>query len=57
MPPRNNILMQKRAVLKRVQLANGRVFYAKHERIKRVNLPPNVRVQWTHKKRQGGRRR
>ena len=57
MPPRNNILMQKRTVLKRVQLANGRVFYAKHERIKRVNLPPNVRVQWTHKKRQGGRRR
>ena len=51
MPPRNNILMQKRAVPKQLQLPDSRVFYAKNERIKRANLLLNVRVQRTCKKR------
>ena len=51
MPPRNNILMQKRAVSKQFQLPDSRVFYAENERIKRANLLLNVRVQRTCKKR------
>lgn len=57
MPWGNKISMQKFAVPKRVQLSEGRVFYAKYKRIRRVNLPPNVRIQQTYKKSQGGRGR
>ena len=55
MTPGNNILMRERAVLKRVQLPDGRVFYAKYEKIRRANLPTNIRVQKTYKKRQHSR--
>ena len=56
MPARNNIVMQKFAIPKRFALPDGRVFYIKYERIKRANLPQNVRVQRTYRKRQGRRR-
>ena len=39
---RNNILLRCLPVLKRVQLPNGRVFFAKYERVSCVNLPRNV---------------
>ena len=48
MPTRNNILLIKKAVPKRVQLPDGRVFYAKYERIGRENLPPNINVRRTY---------
>ena len=48
MPTRSNILLIKKAVLKRVQLPDGRVFYAKYERIGRENLPPNINVRRTY---------
>ena len=43
--PREKILLRKKAVPKRVRLPNGQIFYAKYERIKRANLPPNVNVR------------
>ena len=40
---KNNIIMIKRETPKRVQLPNGRVFYAKYMRTSRNALPLNVR--------------
>ena len=59
MPPRDNIVLIKRENPKRVQLPNGRVFYAKYKRVGRAALPGNVRIQRKYKKRaaNGGRRR
>ena len=60
MPTRNNIVMIKRHSPKRVELPNGRVFYAKYQRVARDALPPNVRIMRRYKKRaapKGKRRR
>ena len=60
MPPRNNIVMIKRENPKRVELPNGRVFYAKYKRVDRDALPPNVRIMRRYKQRaapKGKRRR
>ena len=59
MPPRDNIVLIKRENPKRVQLPNGRVFYAKYKRVGRAALPGNVRIRRKYKQRAapGGRRR
>ena len=60
MPPRNNIVMIKRENPKRVELPNGRVFYAKYKRVDRKALPPNIRIMRRYKQRtapKGKRRR
>ena len=59
MPPRNNIVMIKRQTPKRVQLPNGRVFYAKYKRVSRDQLPQNIRIRRRYKQRAApkGRRR
>ena len=60
MPPRNNIVMIKRENPKRVELPNGRVFYAKYKRVDRDALPPNIRIMRRYKQRaapKGKRRR
>ena len=60
MPPRNNIAMIKRENPKRVELPNGRVFYAKYKRVDRDALPPNIRIMRRYKQRaapKGKRRR
>ena len=51
MPPRDNIVLIKRKNPKRVQLPNGRVFYAKYQRVSRDALPGNVRIRRKYKKR------
>ena len=56
MPSRDNIVLIKRENPKRVQLPNGRVFYAKYKRVGRAALPGNVRIQ-RKRKAGGGRRR
>ena len=43
MPTRNNILLRKRTIPKRVELPGA--FYAKYERIKIANFPPSVSVR------------
>ena len=57
MPPRDNIVLIKRKNRKRVQLPNGRVFYAKYQRVSRDALPKNVciRRKYTKRRVQGGR--
>ena len=60
MPPRDNIVMIKRATPKRVQLPDGRVFYAKYKRVSRNALPGNIRIRRKYKQRaapRGQRRR
>ena len=58
MSARDNIVLIKRQNPKRVQLPNGRVFYAKYKRVGRDALPGNVRIRRTYKKRnRGGRGR
>ena len=42
---RDNILLQKPAVPKKVTLPDGRHFYTKYERVCRKNLPRNVTVR------------
>ena len=42
MPPRDRIIMIKRAQPKRVTLPNGRTFVARYRRARRNDLPPNV---------------
>ena len=51
--------MIKRANPKRVQLPNGRVFYAKYKRVARDALPKNIRIRRKYKQRAAprGRRR
>ena len=42
---RDNILLCRRAVPKKVTLPNGRTFYAKYYRFSRGNLPRNITVR------------
>lgn len=51
-----SILLRKRTVPKKVQLPDGRIFYAKYERVGGTNLPPNVNVRRTYTRRIGTRR-
>ena len=46
--PRNNILMRRLAALKRMQLPNGRVFYAKYQRVAGNVLPERVKFKRTY---------
>ena len=57
MPPRDNIVLIKRENPKRVQLPNGRVFYAKYKRVGRSLLPGNVRIQRKRRAPRGRRNR
>ena len=43
--------MGKLAVPKRVNLPNARSFVARYERIKRADLPPNIRMRRTYRQR------
>ena len=56
---KENYPMRKLDVPKRVVLPNGRTFYTRYERIKRQDLPPDIRMKRTYKQRAapGGRRR
>ena len=51
MAARDNIVLIKRKNPKRVELPNGRVFYAKYQRVGRDALPSNVRIRRKYKKR------
>ena len=56
--PRTNILLQRLPNLRGVQLPNGRVFFAKHERVHRHSLAPNqVRIARTNVRKIGPRRK
>ena len=54
--PKNNILLQSLPVPKYVQLPNGRVFFAKHQRVGRDKLPERVRIRRTYIRKIGPRR-
>ena len=55
---RNNIVMVKRDVPKKVTLPNDRVFYAKYKRVTTQSLPAGVRIARTYKRQPAkGRRR
>ena len=60
MPPRNRIIMIKRATPKRVTLPDGRTFLARYRRATREDLPPNINLPRVYKERaapKGKRRR
>ena len=60
MPPRNRIIMIKRATPKRVTLPDGRTFLARYRRATRDDLPPNISLPRVYKQRaapKGKRRR
>ena len=59
MPPRNRIIMIKRATPKRVTLPDGRTFLARYKRATRDDLPPNINLPRVYKERAApkGRRR
>ena len=59
MPPRNRIIMIKRATPKRVTLPDGRTFLARYKRATREDLPPNIKLPRVYKERAApkGRRR
>ena len=60
MPPRDRIIMIKRARPKRVTLPNGRSFLARYRRATRDDLPPNINFPRIYKERnapKGKRRR
>ena len=59
MPPRDRIIMIKRATPKRVTLPNGRTFLARYKRATRDDLPPNISLPRIYKDRAApkGRRR
>ena len=59
MPPRNRIIMIKRATPKRVTLPDGRTFLARYKRATRDDLPPNISLPRVYKERAApkGRRR
>lgn len=46
MPPKstNNIVMVRKTVSKKVDLLDGRIFYAKYKRATKAALPANVRI-------------
>ena len=49
MPPRNRIIMIKRATPKRVTLPDGRTFLARYRRATRDDLPPNISLPRVYK--------
>ena len=49
MPPRNRIIMIKRATPKRVTLPDGRTFLARYKRATREDLPPNINLPRVYK--------
>ena len=51
MPPRDRIIMIKRAQPKRVTLPNGRTFLARYRRATRDDFPPNVNFPKIYKER------
>ena len=51
MPPRNRIIMIKRATPKRVTLPNGRTFLARYKRATRDDLPRNITLPRVYKER------
>ena len=51
MPPRDRIIMIKRAQPKRVTLPNGRTFTARYRRATRADLPSNVNLPRIYKER------
>ena len=51
MPPRDRIIMIKRATPKRVTLPNGRTFLARYKRATRDDLPPNISFPRIYKER------
>ena len=59
MPPRNRIIMIKRATPKRVALPDDRTFLARYRRATREDLPPNINLPRVYKERAApkGRRR
>ena len=59
MPPRDRIIMIKRATPKRVTLPNGRTFLARYKRATRNDLSPNISLPRIYKERAApkGRRR
>ena len=59
MTRRNNIVLIKRENPKRVDLPNGRTFYAKYKRVTRDQLPPNIQIRRRYRQRAAprGRRR
>ena len=60
MPPRDRIIMIKRAIPKRVTLPNGRTFLARYRRATSDDLPPNISLPRIYKERaapKGKRRR
>ena len=59
MPPRDRIIMIKRATPKRVTLPNGRTFLARYKRATRNDLPHNISLPRIYKERAApkGRRR
>lgn len=46
--PRNNILIRRLAAPKRMQLPNGRMFYAKYQRVAGNVLPKRVKIKRTY---------
>ena len=54
---KENYLMRKLAVPKRVTLPNGRTFFARYERIKRQDLPGNIQMCRTYRQRAAPRNR
>ena len=54
---KENYQMRKLDVPKRVTLPNGRTFYARYERIKRQDLPAEIRMKRTYKQRAAPRNR
>ena len=52
---KGNYAMRKLAVPKRVNLPNGRIFVAHYKRIKRADLPPNIRMRRTYRQRAAAR--
>ena len=55
--PRSNILLQRLPARKRIQLPNGRVFFAKYQRVGRHALTPTrVRIAGTYVRKIGPRR-
>ena len=51
MPPRNRIIMIRRATPKRVTLPDGRTFLARYRRATRDDLPPNINLPRVYKQR------
>ena len=49
-------MLRRRAIPKRVQLPDGRLFYAKYEKIGRANLPSNINVRRAYTRTIGPRR-